>query len=295
MTVIDAHQHVWDPSRASYDWLDESLAPINRPIGFAEALPSLRRAGVDATVLVESGDVDADTELMLETASAHAEVVGIVAFVPLDQPSRARDRIAELRERSSLIVGVRNLIHTMPDADWLLRTDVNEGLAVLAEAGLSFDLVSVLPRHLEHAVTIAERHPDLRIVIDHLSKPPIGLADHDPWWDLIARAAEIPTVYAKVSGLYSATGDSSAWTPDLIRPFLRRALDVFGPHRLMYGGDWPISMLSGGYDRVWDGLNQLFSELPPDHRRAILGTTAESFYRLDPAALRRAVDERTSL
>lgn len=150
---------------------------------------------------------------------------------------------------------------------------------------MTFDLVAVLPEHLALVPTLVERHPRLRIVIDHLAKPPIGLDEREPWWSLIAAAAESPTVYAKVSGLYSATAESGSWTPDLVRPYLHRALEVFGSGRLMYGGDWPISILAGGYDRVWDGLSELIGELPATDRTNILGDTARSFYRIDPSRL----------
>ncbi|HEY5221985.1 MAG TPA: amidohydrolase family protein [Microbacteriaceae bacterium] len=279
MTIIDAHQHVWDPNRARYDWLTADLAPINRTIGFDELRPSLRQAGVQATVLVQSADNDEDTELMLETASANPEVVAVVAYVPLDRPEEAARRLEELR-RNLLVVGVRNLIHDIPDPDWLLRPEVDEGLGVLEDAEVSFDLVAVLPRHLELVPIIVERHPRLRIVIDHLAKPPIGLPDREPWWELIARAAQAPQVFAKVSGLYSATANSADWTPEAIRPFFQRALDVFGPGRLMYGGDWPVSLLAGGYERLWAGLSELFASLDPAERDSILGETAARFYRI---------------
>jgi L-fuconolactonase len=186
------------------------------------------------------------------------------------------------------VVGVRNLIHTIPDPQWLLRPDVDAGLGVLEDAGATFDLVSVLPEHLALLPVISERHPRLRIVIDHLGGPPIGIDSREPWWTQIAEAAANPLVYAKVSGLYSATADSGSWTPDGIRPFVDHALETFGPSRLMYGGDWPISVLSGGYDRVWDALSLLFSELEPAARASILGATAIEFYGIDPARVAAA-------
>lgn len=279
--IIDAHQHVWDPARARYDWLGPELAPIDQAMTFAQLRPSLGRAGVDATVLVQSADNDEDTALMLEVAQANPEIAAVVAYAPLEQPAQVAAHIESFRG-NSLIVGVRNLIHTLPDPEWLLRPDVDEGLGLLEDAGLSFDLVAVLPEHLALVPTLVERHPRLRIVIDHLAKPPIGLADREPWWSLIERAAESPTVYAKVSGLYSAAGESGSWTPDTVRPALHRALELFSCDRLMYGGDWPISVLSGGYDRVWDGLSELFSELSAADRARILGATAIEFYRIDP-------------
>jgi len=282
--IIDAHQHVWDPARAEYDWLGPTLSPIDKTMEFAELRPSLERAGVTATVLVQSADNDEDTDLMLEVAAANPEIAAVVAYAPLAQPAEVSARLKKYRD-NSLIVGIRNLVHNMPDPKWLLRPDVDDGLGLLEEAGMTFDLVAVMPEHLALVPTLVERHPQLRIVIDHLAKPPIGLDEREPWWSLIARAAESPTVYAKVSGLYSATADASAWTPDLVRPYLARAIGCFGPARLMYGGDWPISILAGGYDRVWEALHELFAELPQDDRSRILGKTAIEFYGIDAARI----------
>jgi L-fuconolactonase len=72
-----------------------------------------------------------------------------------------------------------------------------------------------------------------------------------------------------------------------VRPFVDDAVALFGPDRLMFGSDWPVSVLAGGYDRVWDGLGPIFDALDPPDRAAILGGTAASFYRLDPELLAR--------
>ncbi|MCU1405846.1 MAG: metal-dependent hydrolase [Glaciihabitans sp.] len=284
VTIIDSHQHVWNLNRAPYSWLGPGLAPINRSIGFDELRPELAAAGISNTVLVQSDDNDFDTDYMLEVAAANPEVAAVVAWVPLAEPDTAAVRLATLRE-NPLVVGVRNLIHDLPDPDWLLLPQVDAGLGVLEDAGVSFDLVAVLPRHLELVPILSERHPDLRIVIDHLAKPPIGGESREPWATLIAEAARNPLVYAKISGLYSAVGDPGDWSTDSIRPFVDHALDIFGPSRLMYGGDWPVSLVAGGYARVWAGLAPLFDELSPADRRAILGGTAQEFYRIDPARL----------
>jgi L-fuconolactonase len=216
---------------------------------------------------------------MLEVADRHPEVAAIVAYVPLDRPDIAAERLAQLR-KDTRVVGIRNLIHDLPDPDWILRPEVREGLGVLDQAGVTFDYVAVLPRHLEHVPTLSERHPGLRIVIDHLAKPPIGDLDREPWWSLIAAAAENPLVHAKLSGLYPGAAPET-WTPDSIRPFVDRALEVFGPSRLMYGGDWPISTAAGGYDHVFTGLSDVLTGLSDAEREEIYSGTARRFYRID--------------
>lgn len=287
MMIIDAHQHVWNPRRAAYDWLGPDLAELDRPIGMDEVRPSLARAGIDATVLVQSADNAEDTALMLDTAADAPEVAGIVVWLPLDRADDAARQLDALRRHplAHLIVGVRNLIHDRPDPDWLLRPEVGAGLALLEREGLPFDLVAVLPRHLELVPILSERHPDLRLVIDHLAKPPIGTGVDEPWRTLIRNAASNPNVFAKVSGLYSAAGAPGDWTVDAIRGSIDTALEVFGPARLMYGGDWPISVTAGGYDRVWDGLAAVLSGLDAADQALVYGEVAQSFYALDAARL----------
>lgn len=281
--VIDAHQHVWDLTRAPYDWLGPEFSPIDQTMTQEQVLPELREVGVDAVVLVQAADASGDTEHMLEVAERHREVVGVVAFVPLDRPEEAAEQLDRLVQ-NPVVVGVRNLIHERPDPDFLLRPEVAESLDLVAGAGLCFDVVSALPRHLELVPLLSERHPELRLVIDHLSRPPIGAATFEPWWTLIGRAAANPAVYAKVSGLYP-DADRRAWSTELVRPFVDRALDVFGPRRLMYGGDWPISVLAGGYQRVWSGLWPLLATLDEADRAEVLGHTARRVYSLDDARL----------
>ena len=159
--------------------------------------------------------------------------------------------------------GVRCSINFEPDVEWLLRPDVGEGLALLEARGIPFDVVSVRRRHLELVPILSERHPDLVMIIDHLSKPPIGRDESwvAGWQRNLRAAAANPNVLAKVSGLFPARGDLADWTADDVRPFLHDALEAFGAERLMWGSDWPIVDLAGGYAKVWTELNRLFDEL----------------------------------
>jgi L-fuconolactonase len=277
--IIDAHQHVLDLDRAEYAWLGPEAGVLYRNFGMDDVAPEFEAAGVTGTVLVQSADDDDDTEHMFAVADAAPIVLGIVGYVPLHEPDRAAERLAELAQRP-LFCGVRNLIHDRPDPHWLLRHDVDEGLGLLERAGVPFDVAGVLPEHLEAVLMISERHPDLDIVIDHLNKPPIGLADHEPWASLMTRVAANPRVRGKVSGLYSTVGDPAGWTVDAIRPIFDHVLEAFGPDRLMYGGDWPVSLIAGGYSRVWSGIEQLLGGLDPADRDRILADTARTFYQL---------------
>jgi L-fuconolactonase len=115
------------------------------------------------------------------------------------------------------------------------------------------------------------------MVIDHLSQPPIGRADWEPWRTLISDAARNPRVCAKLSGLYP---DGVDWSGADVRPFVEFALELFGADRLMFGSDWPVSELAGGYAKVWAELSKIFDQLSATERAAVLGGTARGFYAL---------------
>lgn len=281
---IDAHLHVWNRSRARYDWLEGEPAEIARDVAIEEVLPQLDRAGIDRVVLVQSADNAEDTRNMLEVAREHPRVAGVVGWLPLEDEEATRRRLGDYRA-DPLLVGVRNLIHDRPDPDWAVRPPFDRSLGLLAAAGLPYDYVTGDPEALVHVPAIAGRHESLRLVVDHLGKPPIG-GDEEAfarWRSLLAAAAEHPLVHAKVSGLYSSVGAGGDWTLDDLRRVIGDAAALFGPERLLVGGDWPMSLLAGGYDRVADGLRTVLAETFDARELALVeGGTAIEFYRLPP-------------
>jgi len=275
--VIDAHLHLWNTERLHYSWLRRpENAAINRTFGFGDFSSRAARAGVDRAVLVQADDTAADTEAMFEVAAAHPQIAGVVAWVPLDRPDEAATRLDHHQTRPGF-AGIRTLIHDQPDPDWLLRPPVGEGLALLEQRGIPFDVVAVLPRHLSHVPVLSERYPSLRMVLDHLAHPPLGGADASQWRALITAAAANPAVFAKVSGLYPPRPD---WTAEDLRDVVEFAFGLFGPDRLMFGSDWPVAELGGGYAKARTELSRLFDQLSPAGRDAVLCGTATRFYAL---------------
>jgi L-fuconolactonase len=277
-TTIDAHVHIWDLERAEYPWLGPEIGPLYRSVGFDDIAPALRERGIGGAILVQASDEAADTAVMLDAAARHPEILGVVAWSPLDEPDRLGadlDRFAA----EPAVVGIRNLVHERP-REWLRTPAVERSLALLAEHGLPLDFPTTDHAGLEDVVWVGERAPGLTVVIDHLGKPPIGgtEAQYRRWRALIAECAGNPRVVAKVSGLYAATGPLDSWTVEGVRPFVEDALELFGPDRLLYGGDWPISELAGGYARTWDAITGILAPLSDDDRAAVLAGTARRIY-----------------
>jgi L-fuconolactonase len=278
---VDAHQHFWDLGSGGYSWPTAAEAAIHRTFRPEDLAPELRAAGIDATVVVQATDSLADTDAMLQAASQHPWIAGVVGWLPLaDRPAAER----ELDFRRGRLCGVRHLIHWEADPEWLLRADVQTGLDLLAEQRLPFDVVAVFPDHLPLVPAVATAHPDLVLVIDHLAKPPFRSEGWDAWVEAMQRAADCPTVSAKVSGLDTAAGPG--WTVDELRPAWDVALEAFGPDRLMFGSDWPVCRLVASYGEVVSAAGELVVELSPTERDRVLGGTATEVYRLAPSLAR---------
>jgi L-fuconolactonase len=267
---VDAHHHVWQISRGDYTWMRPTL-PIYRDYGLAD----LRRllGGITATVLVQAAATEAETAFMLATARGSDGLVrGVVGWTDL-AAADAPDRVAAMAGES-LLRGLRPMLQDIAETGWILRADVGRGLSAMAKEGLRLDLL-VKPRHLPVVLELARRHPDLPMVIDHGAKPAIAEGAREPWLADIARVARETKAFCKLSGL--VTEASPGWKDDDLRPYTDHLLACFGPERLMWGSDWPVVDMAGGFTRWHAAASRL---VPPEAAEAVFGNTASAFYGL---------------
>lgn len=254
---------------------------IERPFGPGDLHPLLQRNDVDAVVLVQGACLDSDTSYLLAEAERHDWIAAVTAWLPLDDPERTRTRLEELETHASFRA-VRHLIHNEADPHWILQPSVQESLALLEERSVVLELPVVFPRHLGDVPVLAERFPELPVVIDHLGKPPIGTDEMPAWARELGAAAACPGVLTKVSGLNTAL-DRSDWGVDDLLPACHTALQCFGPGRLMCGSDWPVALLNGDYDRVWDATRRVVEAVAGSDADALLGENAARVYRFADA------------
>ena len=277
--IVDSHQHFWNLEREPMPWMGPAHAAIARTFEPADLRPLLDECRIDSTILVQATCTDADTDAMFEQADANAWIGAVTAWVDLTSSRRARARLDRLAQRPKLR-GIRHLIHEENDPHWILREDVLDGIALLEDRGLVLELVCVYPRHLGDVPELAQRFPDLTLVIDHLGKPPLLTERMADWTTLVQSAAAHGNVAAKISGLNTVL-TSAGWTGRDMRDAVEVAVECFGPDRLMWGSDWPYSLLNGDYGKVWrETVEVVASVAGDDGTRRILGGTPARLYRL---------------
>ena len=281
--MIDAHLHLWDPSRLDYDWLRyvPDIAGRHGPQEWAsEATDVTHAVFVQADCASDQALEEVDWIAGLDHPAL--DVIAIVAFAPLEQGAAVAPHLDALGART-LVRGVRRAVQNEA-AGFIAAADHLDGLVLTAERGLTIDVCArhhQLPELHRALITLFERAPQARVVLDHLGKPDIAAADGDlnqaDWAANLKRLAALPNVFAKMSGL-TAQDDWSARRDDVVRRYLDHALVCFEPDRLMFGGDWPVVNLAGGYGR-WRALFETaIASLPALDREKIRTDTARAFY-----------------
>jgi L-fuconolactonase len=286
LPIVDAHHHLWDLSVRPQPFLDShpALAPLRRTFAITDLAPLARAAGVRATVAVQTVTDPAETRELLELAAAGTLVGAVVGWTDVTGPDLA-GAVAELRagRGGEHLAGIRHPLLTEPDPDWLSRADVRRGLTALGDAGLSFDLV-LPPNLLPAAVAAAAAVPGLTFVLDHLGNVEVTQRPDEAWVAAFTAFAELPNTVCKLSGILSEA-DSTSGEPDVrqLRPYFDLALQCFGPGRLMFGSDWPVSTLGASYPDVVAAALALTSNLSWQERYATLAGTAQRVYRITRA------------
>lgn len=275
--IIDSHLHLWDPLRLSYPW---HFPPLDRAFLPADFKAASAGVAIEALVFLECDaaphQAHDEAQLVLGWAKEDPRIAAMVCNAPLHRGDTARPDLERLAATEK-VRGVRRIFQDEPDPAFCLRPDFVTGVRALADYGLSFDLCLKHPQ-LQATIGLADACPKVPMVLDHIAKPGIRAGLIQPWADQMRDLARRENVVCKLSGVATEAGPD--WTPETLRPYMDVALEAFGPSRIMFGGDWPVSTLAITYP-AWVALvDDLIRDLSEAEQRQIYCETARAFYRL---------------
>jgi L-fuconolactonase len=275
--IIDSHQHFWQPGRFDYPWMNSSLGVLYRDYLPDQLEPILAQNGVSKTVLVQASNSMEESRWLLQLAADYPFIAGVVGWVDLmaDDVDRQLDELTALPK----FKGVRHLVESEHADDWLVQPQVLRGLKRLSTYGVSYDLL-VHTRHLKHIQKVVDACPGLKLVIDHMGKPPIASGEIETWRQELRQVAANEQINCKLSGLVTEANWTS-WTTSDLRPYVDCALELFGSSRLLFGSDHPVCLLAASYERVLECFRELLNELSGDEQVKIFGGNAAQFYGLN--------------
>jgi predicted TIM-barrel fold metal-dependent hydrolase len=292
---VDAHIHLWDLKRLSYPWLTPpfsadgmsgSVEAIAVDYGVEDYRADARRWTLAGAVHVDAGASPdhalAETEWLESLAETSGLPTGIVAFAGLNDPDV--ERVLERHAAHPRVRGIRHIanwhadgFYTYTPADLLADPAWAKGFAALARHGLSFDL-QAYPGQFEAAAVLAERHPDVPVMLNHCGMPLMGEpGGREQWSKAMARLAQVPQVSVKISGFGLM---DHGWTVESIRPYVLDTLEMFGTARCMFASDFPTDKLYADFDTVIGAYDALTADFGDDERRDLFGRNANRLYRL---------------
>jgi L-fuconolactonase len=284
-SIVDAHIHLWDLSQFPVPWI-ASNPTLNRSYVLQDYKDQSAGLGIDHMVYVQAAWANEysllEADYVADLAANDPFVQGMVAYAPLEYGEQTRVYLDSLMTRGPVIKGIRRGLPDPTDSSFDMNRFI-QGIQILAEYGLSFDILGKGTPHLDMAINIAQQAPNTSLIIDHLLKPYIKERQLEPWRAKMAQLASFPNVWTKISGL-ATEADLMNWTAEDLKPYVDHAISVFGEDRIVFGGDWPpILTANSTYARWVQTLNDLTAGMGTEGQRKLFGDNARSFYRLPPA------------
>lgn len=295
--VIDAHHHVWD-LRNDLPWLRDERIPFRYGDYSSicrDYMPKDYRADTAGWPVV--GSVYVEAEWNRRKAGEESRwVAGIAAQTGIptvmvawcDLAAPEAEALLKEHARTAIVRGVRQkpaaapsplearrgAAGSMDDENW------RRGYALLERHGWSYDLQTPW-WHLDAAAELAHDFPGIPLIVNHTGLPSDrsreGLAG---WREALARVAEEPNVFIKISGIGQP---GLPWTADANGPIIREAVTIFGVDRAMFASNFPVDSLVGDFDTIFSGFVAATADLEEGDQAKLFHDTAARVYRLPPA------------
>lgn len=275
--VIDSHQHFWQYDPERHAWMTDEMKAIKKDFT-PEILKDVYAAnGVDGCVAVQADQSEEETLRLVELASAHGFIKGVVGWVDLRSES-IEERLAHF-SKEPLIRGFRLVVQDEPDPDFMLGKEFQRGIAALVAHNFTYDIL-IFSHQLPAALKLVQAFPNQPFVVDHIAKPSIGDQENFVFWKehMLALGA-YEHVHCKLSGMVTET-TWGKWTYEDFQPYMEVVLEAFGPNRILFGSDWPVCLLSGDYTQVKGIVERFLQTLSPGEKAAVMGVNAQKFYGL---------------
>jgi L-fucono-1,5-lactonase len=274
---IDSHQHFWkfDPVRDG--WIDGSMSAIQRDFMPVDLKPILDKHGIDGCIAVQADQSETETEFLLGLAEANDFIKGVVGWVDLRSDTVGK-RLEYFKDFKKL-KGFRHVLQGEADRALMLSPQFTKGINALKAYDYTYDIL-IFPDQLGYTHQFVKTFGGHRFVIDHIAKPDIKAKNIEKWANGIKAIAKHENVWCKVSGMITEA-DWYAWVLTDFEPYLDVVFEAFGPRRVMFGSDWPVCNVAGGYRQMLSVVKNYIAKLSADEQDQFWGMNAMEFYKLD--------------
>lgn len=273
---IDAHQHFWIFDAVRDSWINDEMSAIRRDFLPQNLKPILTENGFDGCIAVQSDQTEAQNDFLLSFAAENDFIKGVVGWVDLQNPT-VEEKLVHYAHKPKM-KGFRHVLQGEAQRDFMLRSPFKTGISLLAKYNFTYDIL-IFPDQINFSEELVKAFPNQKFVIDHIAKPEIKIGKIDDWKRDISAIAKHDNVYCKVSGMVTEA-DFTNWKQEDFTPYLDIVFKVFGIKRLMYGSDWPVCNVAGGYSKALNILKNYTQQFTENEKALFFGENASSFYNL---------------
>jgi len=276
MLKIDSHQHFWKFDKINHSWINDEMAVIQRDFMPADLKPVLEENEIDGCVLVQVDQTTEENQFQLKNAADHDFIKGVVGWVDL----RADDIAEQLKELElhNKLKGFRHILQGEADRALMLQPSFLNGIGKLNASRFTYDIL-IFPDQLVYAADLVKQFPDQLFVLDHIAKPDIRAKQISDWKKGIQELAKYENVYCKASGMVTEASWTE-WEAEDFNPYLDVVFEAFGTDRVMFGSDWPVSLVAASYRQLKEVVGGYISKFTETEQALFWGGNATKFYNL---------------
>ena len=274
--IFDTHNHLWLLKGEHFSWITDEMAEIKKDFLLSDLQSVMDNNIVVGSILVQAQPDLQETEWLIEIARTEPRIKGVIGWVDVSKGNGIEKDLDQLMLAPGILKGIRYMSQGLPP-EHLYSDKFVEGVQCIGRKGLIYELL-ITHTQIEAAEKLIRQCPETTFVINHIAKPDIASGNIKAWSDGISVIAERHSnVYCKLSGMVTEANWKS-WKKEDIYPYISVAAEKFGPDKIMFGSDWPVSLLAAQYSQVVELLESWLAENPEFPPENIFIKNAQTLY-----------------
>ena len=273
--MIDTHVHFWKYDKVKDAWITDDMKILQKDFLPRDLFPVLKENNTKGVIAVQADQSEKENEFLIAMAKENPLIKGIVGWVDF-QNKNIENRLLYY-SKFPVVKGFRHIVQAEP-AGFLGNKNFLEGIGLLRKYNFTYDVL-IYENQLQEAIEFVNQFPQQKFIIDHCAKPDIRSKSFTNWRKSIQEIAEHENVYCKLSGL-TTEANWNTWNENDFYPYLETVTDSFGINRIVFGSDWPVVLVSGGYSK-WKKLVESFvRDFSKEDKEKIFTKNAIEFYNI---------------
>lgn len=274
--MIDTHIHFWNYDKVKDAWITDDMKLLQKDFLPHDLKPVLEKNKIEGAIAVQADQSEDENEFLIRLSEENSFIKGIVAWVDF-QNENIENKLLYY-SKFSVVKGFRHIVQAEPKG-FLQNEKFLKGIGLLQQFNFTYDLL-IYENQLPEAIGFVNKFPGQKIIIDHCAKPDIKIKSIDEWKKGIEEISKNKNVYCKLSGL-TTEANWNSWNEKDFYPYLDIVFKNFGTDRLLFGSDWPVVLISGGYARWKTLLENYMSNFSTEVKQNVFEKNALQFYKLD--------------